>query len=372
LTRRFRQLALIFVAVGVAAATVTTMADFSLHARRALAHGLAAFGPNLVVRPEVGAPPRLPASALASVRVVDGVARAAGVSEESLSSDGPAQAALGSASGGRENGAGTGGLAVVAVTSQWPLLHTTWALEGSWPESGQVVVGTAVSEAHLRTVLARHRAVVSGRLTTGDRLDGALIVPWSDRESWGFPSGFQQLEVRTTAALATSRGAVRAVAAAIERQVPGVEAQAVLKVSRSDADLSSRVTLLLAAVSLVTLMLSGLAVMTATSALVGERRAEFALWFALGAESRRVSRVLALELLAASLLAATSGAFAGLLTGAELSRRLLALNAALSWSTTGVALATAAGVALLVVSAAMVVALRRIRRLEPATILAGE
>ncbi len=362
LTRRFRQLALIFVAVAVAAATVTTMADFSVHARQALARSLAAFGPNLIIRPEVGAPDIIPASALATVAGIEGVARAAGVSEGKVT---PAAAANGVAPGAAS-------LTVLAMTPEWPALHSSWALKGRWPQSGQVVLGSAVMGGEVHGALAARRSTMSGTVTTGDSLDRAIIVPWADHERWGLAPGFERIEVRTTGTVAASRGAVGKVATAIERRVPGIEAEPLLKVSRSDAELSSRVTLLLLAVSLVTLLLSVLAVMTATSALVGERRAEFALWFALGAQSRRVERVLALELLAASLLAAASGALVGLALGVELSRRLLEVSVSLSWTAAGVALVSAAGVAVLVVVAAMSVALRRVRRLEPAVVLAGE
>ena len=65
LRRRFRQLALILAAVTVAAATVATLAGFSSRAEHRLGESLAAFGPNLTVRPQVGGPALLPATALA-------------------------------------------------------------------------------------------------------------------------------------------------------------------------------------------------------------------------------------------------------------------------------------------------------------------
>ena len=73
LRRRFRQLALIATAVAVASATVATLAGFSSRAESRLAAGLAAFGPNLTVRPQVGGPLALPADAAARVRTLAGV-----------------------------------------------------------------------------------------------------------------------------------------------------------------------------------------------------------------------------------------------------------------------------------------------------------
>jgi ABC-type antimicrobial peptide transport system permease subunit len=73
LRRRPRQLALILAAVLVAAATVATLAGFSERAERRVGAGLAAFGPNLVVRPQVGGAAGLPAGAAAKVRAIPGV-----------------------------------------------------------------------------------------------------------------------------------------------------------------------------------------------------------------------------------------------------------------------------------------------------------
>ena len=73
LRRRPRQLALILAAVLVAAATVATLAGFSERAETRLGAGLAAFGPNLVVRPQVGGAPGLPPGAATLVRRIPGV-----------------------------------------------------------------------------------------------------------------------------------------------------------------------------------------------------------------------------------------------------------------------------------------------------------
>lgn len=73
LRRRPRQLGLIAAAVLVAAATVATLAAFSARAGERLGARLAEFGPNLVVRPEVGGPPALPPAAAARVAAIPGV-----------------------------------------------------------------------------------------------------------------------------------------------------------------------------------------------------------------------------------------------------------------------------------------------------------
>jgi ABC-type antimicrobial peptide transport system permease subunit len=80
LRRRFRQLALILIAVLVAAGTVSTLAGFSARSRDRMGSSLAAFGPNLTVRPQVGGPEPLPSTVMARVREVSGVQTAKAVS----------------------------------------------------------------------------------------------------------------------------------------------------------------------------------------------------------------------------------------------------------------------------------------------------
>lgn len=258
LRRRFRQLALILAAVTVAAATVSTLAGFSSRAQARLGESLAAFGPNLTVRPQVGGPARLPATALAAVRRIPGVRSVAGVA------------------------AGT---------------------------------------------------------------------------------GLDRLDVRADPA------ALDRVARDIESRVEGVEAVPLLRVSRSDAHLTRRLTLVLVAVSAVSLLLALLSVGAATTALVGERRVEIGLLLALGYTGRRVGTFLAVELLAAAVLAGAAGEILGELAAGELARRMLGRGSlALTWG----GFAAAGLVAVLVVGSSMLVALSRVERLDPARVLRGE
>lgn len=106
LRRRPRQLALILAAVTVAAATVATLAGFSERTERRLGARLAAFGPNLVVRPQVGGPDRIPAGAAARVRSIPGVLAV------SAPASGPPGAWAGSAAASAASGTGGGERAV--------------------------------------------------------------------------------------------------------------------------------------------------------------------------------------------------------------------------------------------------------------------
>lgn len=254
LRRRFRQLALILVAVLVAAATVSTLAGFSARSRDRMGSSFAAFGPNLTVRPQVGGPEVLPGTATARVREVPGVQTA--------------QAA-----------------------------------------AGRIDVRAEPS-----------------------RLDE--------------------------------------VAREIESRVEGVEARPLLKVSESDARVTRRLTMVLSAVSVISLLLALISVGASTTALLGERRTEVGLLLALGYTGRRVGGFLAAELLAAAVLAGMAGQVLGDLAAGALADRLLGpgSNSFVTWS----GFLASASVAALVVGSSLFLALRRIERLDAARVLRGD
>lgn len=160
------------------------------------------------------------------------------------------------------------------------------------------------------------------------------------------------------------------VARDIESRVEGVEARPLLKVSESDARVTRRLTLVLAAVSAVAFLLALLSVGAATTALVGERRVEIGLMMALGYTGRRVAGLFAAELLAAAVLAGLAGVLLGELAATGLANRLLGTGGGLSLTWSG--FAAAALVSVLVVGASMTVALRRVGRLDAARVLRGE
>ncbi len=259
LRRRSRQLALIAVSVLVAAATVATLAGFSARTHDRVGSSLAAFGPNLTVRPQVGGPAAIPRDAAALVQ-------------------------------------GITGIQTVAVKT--------------------------------------------------DRLD-----------------------VRADPARLDE------VAREIESRVEGVEARPLLKVSASDARLTRRLTLVLAAVSAVSFLLALISVGAATTALLGERRAEVGLMLALGYTGRRIGGFLAAELLAAAVLAGVGGQLLGSLAAGALAGRLLGVGGGgsrVSWSNLLSTSAASAAVAALVVGSALVLALYRIQKLDAARVLRGE
>jgi len=178
--------------------------------------------------------------------------------------------------------------------------------------------------------------------------------------------GLDRIEVRA------DPGRLAEVARDVESKVEGIEAAPLLRVSESDARLTRRLTLILMAVSAVSLLLALLSVGAATAALVGERRTEIGLFLALGYTGRRVGAFLAAELLVAAVLAGALGEILGELAAGNLVQRVLGAGAAGGPSLTWGGFVGAALVATLVVGSSMLMALRRVERLDAARVLRGE
>jgi len=207
-------------------------------------------------------------------------------------------------------------------------------------------------------VLARVKAVPGVRSVAG-------VAPALPARFAGTVSpGLDRVEVRA------DPGRLEEVARGIESRVEGVEAAPLRRVSQSDARLTRRLTLVLVAVSAVSFLLALLSVGAATTALVGERRVEIGLMLALGYTGRRVGTFLAAELLAAAVLAGAAGEILGELAAGGLARRVLGAGGGISMTWGG--FAAAALVAVLVVGSSMLVALRRVERLDAARVLRGE
>jgi len=360
LRRRPRQLALILLAVGVAALTWSALASFSARGRSQLASDLRAFGPNLLVRPEPGGPQRIASAEIERVRATPGVLAAAPVAELAarvLPAPGGV-AAIDFTPAGADT--------VIAATPDLLALHPTWRLDGRWPRAGEVAAGAAWRQAApAESPEAGPPALrLVGRVRTGDRLESALFLPLGELDRLGGGSGPTTIEVRAAGARTGE------VARAIESRVAGVEARPLARVEEADRRLGERVERLLLAIGGVTLLLALLSVAAATAALLGERRAEMGLFLALGATDRRLARIVAIELLAVTALAALGGELGGELVAARLAQRILGGGAAAAFTWSGALGALAAG--LLVVSGALVVVVRRVARLDAAAVLRGD
>jgi FtsX-like permease family len=151
LRRRGRQFLLMGTAVAVAAATVSTLVGFLVHARGGLGGELAAFGPNLLVRPQVGAAAGLPPADAAEVRALAGVERVAAVVE---------------LTDGR-----------LAVEPDWYLLHPTWQAEGLQVSDLTVPAGALAAAADRFEVRADANRLEAVAAAIESRVAGAEARP---------------------------------------------------------------------------------------------------------------------------------------------------------------------------------------------------
>lgn len=202
-----------------------------------------------------------------------------------------------------------------------------------------------------------------------DALARIRAVPGVQDASAAVPARYDE-PLLTRVEVRADPGRLEEVARGIESRVEGAEAAPLRRVSESDARLTRRLTLVLAGVSFVSFLLALLSVGAATTALIGERRTEIGLLLALGYTGRRVGGFLAAELLAAALVAAAAGQLLGEMAAGSLAQRLLGGGGGLSLTWTGFAGAVTAAV--LVVGSSMLVALRRVERLDAARVLRGE
>jgi putative ABC transport system permease protein len=366
--RRGRQLGLIAAAVAVAAATVTALFAFAGELRARVPADLSGFGPNLVIRPQVGGPDGVALAALAAVRAVPGVESAAAVREGRAAvrverdPRGGLVVTLATAGAPATDDAGT--TTVVAAERSLLAVHPTWRLDGRWPGAGEVLLGAALATRAGDVVTAAlgddrtHR--VSGKLATGEALDHAVVVPLAAAADLQV----DRIEVRAAAARLDE------VRATLRDRLAGVEVEPVLRVSDAERALAARLAALLAAIALLTLALVWIAAGAAVASLVDARRSEIGLYLALGFEAARVRRLLALELLAACAVAAVVGELLGVGVASFLARSVLGGGeaVALRWGP----LLGGPLVALVVVGLAAALPLRALAALDPARVLAGD
>ncbi len=381
LRRRAGQLALIAVAATVAAATVTAAAGLGARLAAGISAGLHAAGPNLLVRPQVGGPPSLPAAEVEAVAAVPGVELAAGIAEE-------AAGARRTASGVELTAPGEGDLPVVAATGGLFALHPAWEIDGrrtgspsgspagspagsptgAWALApGEALVGQGAAGRAVDSVAGGGRGVVLravGTLATGEAPDRGVVVRLADlARARGAAPAVGRIEVRA------APGRLEATVRAIEARLPGVEARPLARVTATDARVTRNLQLLMAGIGAICLLLAFVTVGSATLALLEERRREMALFLALGYTGRWVQGLVSAELGLVGLASVVAGGLLGEAAAALLARVLLGGEIAFRPSLAGL-VAGCLAVALVVIAAALLVR-RRVERLDAAVVLQG-
>lgn len=373
LRRRFQPLAVIALAATVAAATVAAAAGLGARLADRAAESLHAAGPNLLVRPQVGGPERLPAAELERVLATPGVLAAAGIAEAADAAmlapgeDGVPRVVL--------TPPGEGRLPVLAVAGELFEVRPGWEVTGEPPGAGEALVGAAVDGASRGEGSSRPAGAPAapdegaslrgvGTLTTGEALDRGVLVPLKalDEQRSG-ASGLDRIEVRASA------DRLEETAAAIEARVPGAEARPLVRVTATEARLVRKLQLLVAGVGAVCLLLALATVGSATLALLEDRRREMALFLALGYTGRWVQGLMTAELALVGLASVAAGGLLGEAGAAALAGTLLGEVGGFRPGVAGLAAGLVSVAAVMALAVALV--RRRVERLEPAPVLQG-
>lgn len=369
LRRRFQPLAAIALAATVAAGTLAAAAGLGSRLAEGASAGLHAAGPNLLVRPQVGGPERLPAEEIERVLGTPGVLAAAGLAIE------PAAAELFAGPDGAPRVvltvSGKGSLPVLAASKGLFALRPQWEVEPegvSGASDGGAFVGSRVPPPTGDATAAAGLAV-RGTVTTGDEPDHGVIVPLADLARTLGPevaAGVDRIEVRAES------GRLEETARAIESRVAGAEARPLARVTATEAAMARKLQLLMIGVGAVCLLLALATVGSATLALLEERRKEMALFLSLGFTGRWVQGLVTAELAIVGLLSVVAGALLGEAGASALSRVLLGdlgTGALFRPSLAGLAAGCLAVAAVVALAAALV--RFRVERLDPAPVLQG-
>jgi putative ABC transport system permease protein len=198
-----------------------------------------------------------------------------------------------------------------------------WRVEGRWPEKeNEILIGADIAEfARLepgRTLpidgrnssMSRFRKdlLICGVLRTGGAEDGLLFMNLAAMEAM---TGEGRLADVVEISLSMKEEDLRALAAAIQAAVPGLEARLVTRVTQSEASVLGKLDMLVTLVAMVVLLLTMICVATTMMTVVLERRREIGLKKALGAENRRIVE----EFLAEGILLGAMGGLGGALCG---------------------------------------------------------
>ncbi len=425
--RRKRRKAVILAAVALGTSAAAALGDIALDVGDKMSRELNSFGANLVVLPAGGGAPVVVGGEDVSALRVPSYLGAAGL--KNVRDNFWKNNILGFAPvfdlAGRvpPQGAAAPGGRTVILRGTWfdrdvkgaepPLrtgvrsLNPFWSVTGAWPGEAvspgdaplEALAGASLAAAlGLRPgdrlpIRAAGREVslsITGILRTGGEEEDALLLPieavWSLS---GLPDRISRVFVR---ALTTPESAVyerlgaspkdlppeeferwtctpfpSSIAYELERAVPGSEARVIRRVADSEGTILRRISGLMAAIAVLAALGSALAVTSALSTSVLERRSEIGLLKAMGAGNPRVVALF----LAEAALFGVAGGLLGAGLGALMARFISTSVFGSPVAIRPFAIPLAIAVALLITIAGFIMPARRILKFRPYEVLRG-
>ncbi|SQI40800.1 Macrolide export ATP-binding/permease protein MacB [Leminorella richardii] len=206
---------------------------------------------------------------------------------------------------------------------------------------------------------------IKGIVEAGDATDNVLIINLPLAQSW-----LNQPNAISHALLSVNNelGQVDSFAEKLQVDYPDLEIRPIRKVSASEGQVLDKIKGLMGLVSLVILVLSTLCVNTTLMAIVSERSREFALQKALGAKGSDIVRQIVTETLLVALVAAVVGVAVGYVLAQILGQTVFSAAIGLRIQVIPLTL----GLSLLVAMIAAVLPTYRAVKIEPAKVLKGE
>ncbi len=212
---------------------------------------------------------------------------------------------------------------------------------------------------------ARKSLRIKAVVDAGDTSDSLLFVNLAAAQNWLGETGVMS---HALFSVSNTRGEAEAFAEHMRVVHPDWTIRPIRKISANEGQIFGKIKGLMGLVSIIVLLLSTLCVNTSLTALVGERRREFALQKALGAANRTIMLQIMTETLVIAAAATLVGCLLGFILAQGLAQAVFASTIALRAPVIPIVIVLSLGVAL----AAAAVPVRRIVQIHPATVLKGE
>jgi len=262
--------------------------------------------------------------------------------------------------------------------SQLKKLAPYWQVKGEWIgvsfDKRNAMIGTTLAkklEVKVGSQLSiikgdtRHTFTIKGIIDSGSNEDNYLIVNISILQNWLNQSDQANYAMFS---IDNDHDQVNQYAKQLKARYPNLTIRPILKVSASEGKVLDKIKLLMGVVAFVILVLSTLCVNTTLTAMIGERRYEFALQKALGASHKAITRQILSETLLMTVAAIVIGLGVGYVLAQILGQTVFSSSIDLRFSVFVIT-------TILSICAALVAAIiptLRAMKVDPAKVLKGE